>query len=125
MLTNRESASTEPLVARPRWRQPISTVLTGESPANRECPVCPPWVVACAHFEGVAVLLYDVSLMEDCPAARPGPTRHRVSSLRGTWITTSCGHLGYEGGRLCESLATDDLDSAQQEFDKRAAELIG
>ena len=32
-MINEESTTTEPLIARPRWRQPISTVSAEESPA--------------------------------------------------------------------------------------------
>ena len=118
MLTNRESASTEPLVARPRWRQPISTVLTGESPA-RECG-CPAQM-RCVHFGERVLWLIDGRVRCSGPC-RMNHTQQDDYLIRGPEIPlldARCPDLVMPG----QETIFPDLPSAEAEFDRRAAEL--
>ncbi len=93
-------------------------------PAERksECTVCPPWVVACAHFEGQILVLTDCTLNNHTCASKSVTTGFEVASGIGIVRCGSCAANVLERGNGGVA-SFPDLPSAQAEFDRRAAEL--
>ena len=121
-----------------RFELPASRIDTNQAPLaspdskNRECTVCPTWVVACVHFDGDRMFLI-----------RPGDAERGHSCHGGSRPFTHTEffqiHLGQDGWGECRRTADchaptmedpcrlcldfPDLKAAQAEFDLRAAEL--
>ena len=83
---------------------------------NRECG-CPSWVVACVHFAGK--VLHVVDLEKHLELCEKRSSSHGQAWSVSVGPVTTPGHV--QGG--VNPFRTDDLASAQAEFDRRAAEL--
>ena len=92
---------------------------TSETPlrAKRDGCGCPPWLTACVHFGELTLWLG--TLCPQCPDSLP---KYAVAlgTLVDCWCDEDHANLEVVTG---EAFRTDDLPSAQAEFDRRAEEL--
>lgn len=107
--------------------------MRGVEVRRSECPICPPWVLRCVHFEGQILVLSangsdpslwghtcaggDMPFMGEGYAVHQGPKFIHCS--RGGDCLAIC--IDCEG-RVC-SWFYDDLPAAEAEFERRAEEL--
>ena len=92
---------------------------------GRECTACPPWVVACAHWEGL------ITWITDCGVADSQLKNHGCSTCSDFLvygpiernIKCRCGDDHY----VCLKLGDHypDLPAAEAEFRAREAALLG
>ncbi len=93
----------------------------------RECFVCPPWVVACAHLDGLIAWTADMlgvpsdQRMSDRRFIVHGPTTitNDSTEFNKRW------HKGCAASPGGDCLCTDDLAAAQQDLARRSAILMG
>ena len=89
-----------------------------------ECPVCPPWVVWCAHFASRILILSD-GISNPAGCARHKRWRLLPAVGEGTGFMprrTGCGCIGFNED-IWITLPT--LSDAEAEFRRREAALLG
>ena len=92
-----------------------------------ECPECPPYVIRCAHWEGVKVELISTERMKDCGyCGVAGTHTFAVAVFKAHWVARWCRHCGDEMVKEHEVSETwyHDEPSALTEFQTRAAHLL-
>ena len=98
-----------------------------------ECPECPPYVIRCAHWEGVKVVVVDgnrIDRCQDCQRrleGRPRAGRFTVTTFPTKsqwWACEVCGQEHIWSGALDRAQFGDDEPSALTEFQTRAAHLL-
>ena len=93
-----------------------------------ECWACPPYVIRCAHLDGIVVDLVEIQAAKPCPAcgAQNTPSKFFVNKypLTAKSSCVGCGQpvLTYTD---LERSVFDDEPSALTEFQDRAAALLG
>ena len=93
----------------------------------RECSVCPPWVVRCAHYADTILVMGDVTLNpHTCFLGRAGgwPYEINLTKLEEFGPCPFCGTpviLG-SGKNEAAHVTRAEADAA---FDRREAELLG
>ena len=119
--TLRDSPQPPPASAEAKNGQP-------DSPANRDGCGCPSWV-RCVHCDGTVVLLMDLEASDHRCLDGLAGNRYGVLHIRGlAWrpcVYGGCDVIGFFGPPTETTRDFPDLESAQADFDRRAAELIG
>jgi len=96
---------------------------------ERECNQCPPWVVRCAHWDGRLITLSDSEVAATLHVCGyPFEVdRYRVNTLEESdWHPASCGCPLLKGLKTGnQSTFGDNFPSAEAEFYKREAALLG
>jgi hypothetical protein len=89
-----------------------------------ECPVCPPWVIACAHFGGWAATLVDQTLRIPCmDHAELGTEIFRYTGGLTQGQRRACGY--YPSGVPHENaIRTNDYDWALAAFEAASQRLL-
>ena len=93
---------------------------------GRECTVCPPWVLRCAHWDG-KVLALALSTEDTNHIAPCGPMtclKIHVNTAVGYGPCESCGVPDRLHG-ITDFTCHDDLPAAEAEFRRREATLLG
>lgn len=95
---------------------------------KRECPICPEWVLMCAHLNGTMVTLQDVDACKRLHEADCATQRYRSpftvatgGELGPPWC--GCNLLNYHSAQSLEKFSS--LDEAIAAFRRREAELLG
>lgn len=97
--------------------------------AERECTACPPWTLRCVHYGDVRIgLLGRDTKPQGCKLCQSNLMSVAVIAIRGDLISCpNCGRArsGYYDNQEIYCVHFPDLPSAEAEFYRREAELLG
>lgn len=104
--------------------------MSNESPRVSECPICPPWVERCAHFDDEVIYLYD-SDVGHCPCStilrksgRGTPSRYTVGFRSRSAPCPIDGIYRHSAVRE-RAYCGDEHDEALSAFEAAEAALLG